>query len=388
LKRIFLGWLIFSLLCWSVIGLLVAPYLPGGWLAVGLLAVLVGLPLSVLVRGFSGGAYPSAATRLFVMRPFWYSQLMVPLFAASGLLGIVGGLPFGAALSAGRWAMAIVGAIAALFFIVGYAGARSLRVRRFEARFPNLPEGLDGLRIAQLSDTHIGPHIPKGWLRRVVASVEKAAPDLIVFTGDQVDDYARDVEPFRAAFGSLAAPLGVYAIIGNHDVYAGWSAVRRGLENMGMKVLVNRPVALEHNGARLWLAGTGDPAAKGWNREDAAEAVPDVERTLAGVPDEEFTVALAHNPALWPALASRGVDLTLSGHTHYGQFSIPRIGWSLASPFLEHAMGSYTRDRSLLYINPGTGYWGLPFRIGSLPEVTIITLKQSPAPPTFVELPL
>ena len=383
MKRLLIGWLVITSLCWSIIGLLWAPYLPGGWLVVGLLAIAVSLPLALLVRGFSGGAYPSAATRLFVMRPFWYSQLMVPLLAISGLLGIIIGLPFGASMSTGRWSMAILGGIMAALFLVGYAGARSLRVRRFEARFPNLPEGLDGLRVAQLSDTHIGPHIPKGWLRRVVASVDAAEPDLIVFTGDQVDDYARDIEPFRAAFGALRAPLGVHAIIGNHDVYAGWAAVREGLEGMGMSVLVNRPVALERNGSRLWLAGTGDPAAKGWNREDALEAVPDIDRTLDGIPASEFTLALAHNPALWPALAARGVDLTLSGHTHYGQFSIPRIGWSLASPFLEHAMGNYTHDRSLLYINPGTGYWGIPFRIGSLPEVTIITLKRSPGEPAI-----
>jgi predicted MPP superfamily phosphohydrolase len=86
---------------------------------------------------------------------------------------------------------------------------------------------------------------------------------------------------------------------------------------------------------------------------------------------------MAHNPLLWPALAQRGVQLTLSGHTHYGQLSIPAFGWSLASLFLEHAMGWHRRGRSLLYINPGTNYWGLPLRLGALPEVTVITLRRS-----------
>ena len=92
-----------------------------------------------------------------------------------------------------------------------------------------------------------------------------------------------------------------------------------------------------------------------------------------------FTVVLAHNPALWPHLAERGVRLTLSGHTHYGQVAIPRLGWSLASMFLEHAMGAYSKGRSVLYINPGTNYWGLPLRLGALPEVTVVTLRRAAA---------
>jgi predicted MPP superfamily phosphohydrolase len=88
-------------------------------------------------------------------------------------------------------------------------------------------------------------------------------------------------------------------------------------------------------------------------------------------------VALAHNPALWPGLAERGVELTLSGHTHYGQLAIPRLGWSVASLFLEHAMGIYRSGRALLYINPGTNFWGVPLRIGTPPEVTVVTIRAA-----------
>jgi predicted MPP superfamily phosphohydrolase len=132
-------------------------------------------------------------------------------------------------------------------------------------------------------------------------------------------------------------------------------------------------------GARFWVAGTGDPAGLHWSRDGGRSAAPDVARTLAGVPADDFTIVLAHNPALWPALAERGADLTLSGHTHHGQLSIPRLGWSLASPFLEHAMGAHERGRSQLYINPGTNFWGIPFRIGALPEVTVLTLRRASA---------
>jgi predicted MPP superfamily phosphohydrolase len=119
------------------------------------------------------------------------------------------------------------------------------------------------------------------------------------------------------------------------------------------------------------LAGTGDPAAR-----RLPEGGPDIDRTLAGVPPGAFVVALAHNPALWPPLAKHGVRLTLSGHTHWGQLAIPRLGWSLASPFNTFAMGGYRDGASMLYVHPGTNYWGIPFRLGTPPEVALVTLRR------------
>jgi predicted MPP superfamily phosphohydrolase len=104
---------------------------------------------------------------------------------------------------------------------------------------------------------------------------------------------------------------------------------------------------------------------------------PDLDRAFAAVPPGVPVVALAHNPVLWPALAERGAALTLSGHTHWGQLALPRRGWSLASTFLEHAMGAYHEGDALLYVHPGTGYWGIPFRLGAYPEVTAITLRRA-----------
>lgn len=97
---------------------------------------------------------------------------------------------------------------------------------------------------------------------------------------------------------------------------------------------------------------------------------------MAAIPRDGYSIVLAHNPALWPGLAARGARLTLSGHTHHGQISIPALRWCLASPFLEHAMGRYDQGRSVLYINPGTNHWGLPLRLGAWPEVTIVTLRR------------
>jgi hypothetical protein len=139
-----------------------------------------------------------------------------------------------------------------------------------------------------------------------------AAPDLLVITGDQVDDYADDVAHFAAAFGGLRAPLGVFAIAGNHDVYAGWADVHRGMSAMGLRVLVNEAVQLSHRGMPFWLAGTGDPAGLGGPLGPDRAIAPDIPRTLSRIPAGAFTIVLAHNPALWPGLASRGVNLTLS----------------------------------------------------------------------------
>jgi hypothetical protein len=204
---------------------------------------------------------------------------------------------------------------------------------------------------------------------------------LIAYTGDQVDDYPRDMEVFATYFGDLKAPLGVYAIAGNHDVYAGWSAVRRGLELMGARVLVNDATRITRNGSSFWLAGTGDPAGAQMARfsHDGEPPAPDIGKTLSKIPADAFYIVLAHNPGLFASLATRGAPLTLSGHTHYGQFAIPFLHWCLASPFLRFAMDSHVVGRSALYINPGTNYWGIPFRIGTPPEVTVLTLRATSA---------
>ena len=360
---------------WLVVGAWLRPWLPGGWLAVAGGLVLAAIPVWELVRGVGGTTYPSAVTRLLVLRPFWYAMLFLPLLAAAALVGGLAGLPFRAGGSGGRWALAVGGGLLGLAALVGYAGSRRLVVRRLEVRMPRLPAPFDGLQVVQVSDLHVGPHTSGRFLERVAAVVREERPDLLAVTGDQVDDFARDVERFNEAFGDLRAPLGVFAIAGNHDVYAGWDEVHRGLADAGLIVLVNDSVAVQRGVRRLWIAGTGDPAGRGWSRGGGRSAAPDLERTLAHIPPDEPILALAHNPALWPALADRGVDLTLSGHTHYGQLAVPSRGWCSASPFLKLAMGFHRRDRSLLYIHPGTNYWGIPFRIGTPPEVAVLTLR-------------
>jgi predicted MPP superfamily phosphohydrolase len=341
------------------------------------LAIYSMLPLMVfaLFRGWP--FYPGAAFRLLVVRPFWYTQLLLPLVSGAGLLGILLGAPFRNALLVGRALAAVMLFAAAVLLVLGYLGTRRLVVRRVDADVPGLPAEFEGLRIVQLSDLHIGPHSNRRFLGRVVDAVRSLDPEIIAVTGDLIDDRAEDVAAYARALGSLAAPLGVYMIPGNHDVYAGWDEVERSLRSARLgTVLVNEVELLHRGDATLALVGTGDPAG---GARGASRAAPDVDTALALVPEEATVIAFAHNPALWPSLAARGVALTLSGHTHWGQFALPKLGWSLASPFLEHAMGAHTERDSLLYISPGTGYWGIPFRLGASPEVTLVTLRRGDA---------
>ncbi|HUR69351.1 MAG TPA: metallophosphoesterase [Candidatus Thermoplasmatota archaeon] len=371
---VFTGWTTLHL---AVVAALLHGLAPGGWWPFVAIYAYLLLAIVLLIRSFRPDAYPTKATRLFVMRPFWYAQIVLLPASLAGAFGFVLGLPFHAPLAAGRTGALLAGAAALLLIVVGYVGSKALVVRRLTFTFADLPEAFDGVRIAQLSDLHVGPHTSARFLRRIVRAVEREKPDLVAHTGDQVDDYDVDVARFAAFFGPLRAPLGVYAIAGNHDVYAGWPGVRDGMQAAGMRVLVNEATPIERQGARLWIAGTGDPAGLRTFGDAQPEVAPDIPKTLADVPPGAFVLALAHNPALWPALQARGVHLTLSGHTHHGQLSVPWLKWSLASPFLELAMGSYQRDASSLYIHPGTNYWAVPLRVGAWPEVAIVTLRRA-----------
>ena len=363
--------------CWLTIGVLANGLFPHAVLVVAALAAYTTVPLLAFIRWRGWPFYPNAAFRLLVVRPFWYTQLMLPLVAIGSTAGVLIGSLFGHPLTGGRVAAAVVILVVGTLLVAGYLGSRSLVVREVEASIPGLAPEFDGLAIAQVSDLHVGPHTSRRFLKRVVGTVRGLAPDVIAVTGDLVDDRAEDVAAYAAALGEMQAPLGVFMIAGNHDVYAGWDSVEHGLRaHVPARLLLNEAHVIRRGDATLVLAGTGDPAG---GRRGQSRAAPDVDLALATAPNGATVVALAHNPALWPALAKRGVALTLSGHTHWGQFALPSLGWSLASPFLKHAMGAYRENDSLLYINPGTGYWGIPFRLGALPEVTLVRLRRAPA---------
>jgi predicted MPP superfamily phosphohydrolase len=376
-SRVFVRLRLYYAVCWIIIAVLTYDAFPLALIATLVIALYTTLPLFLFLRGGGWTFYPGAAYRLFVIRPLLYTQVMLPLVAGSGILGLLIGAAIRHPLSTARWFGLVVAAALTLMFILGYVGSRRLVIHDLEASLPNLPSEFDGVRIAQISDLHVGPHTSRRYLRRVASAIESLHPDLVAVTGDQIDDRAEDVAHYAASLAGLRAPLGVFLIVGNHDVYAGWDEVERELAaRVPATVLINESRVLRRGGAIVYLAATGDPAGI---QTHATRVAPDIDRTLSSVPRGAPVIVLAHNPALWPALADRGVGLTLSGHTHWGQFSIPSLGWSLASPFLEQSMGAYQRGDSLLYITPGAGYWGLPFRIGAPAEVAHVTLRRGAA---------
>lgn len=374
-----LRFLMYEIVCWTLLAVVASAATPALAIVVAGIALYTTIPLLLFLRWRGWPFYPRAAFRLLVVRVALYAQLLLPIAAAAAAVGLLAGWPLGMPLLLGRVLTGAALSIAVLVLLGGYVGSKRLVVREVDARVPGLDDAFNGLRIVQISDLHVGPHTSRRFMTRVAETVARAMPDVIAVTGDVVDDRAEDVTCYAAIFSRLRAPLGVYLIPGNHDIYAGWEDVAQSLrQRTETTILVNESRVVERRGARLAIVGTGDPAAGSRRRPwGDSSAAPDVERALAEVPSATTVVAFAHNPALWPGLVEHGVALTLSGHTHWGQLALPRFGWSIASPFMQYAMGAHRAGDSLLYINPGTGYWGIPFRIGAYPEITVVTLRPA-----------
>ncbi len=216
-----------------------------------LLWLLSIVPAFVVLPAFCGAFYPSVAIRRWVSRPFWYVHLGLPLLSISVLLGWLTGLPFGVRPTLARYALTGVAGLLLLIVLAGYAGTYRFVDRRQTFAFPTLPAALTGLRIVQLSNLYIGPHPSRPLMRRIAQALKKAAPDLIVSTGNQVENDAADAVRFVDAFGALHAPLGLWAVAGNHDLFAGWQEVQRTLEAAGFIVLVHEARPLSYRGIRF-----------------------------------------------------------------------------------------------------------------------------------------
>ena len=219
---------------WGTIAALAAGLFPGALPLTLALAVYFTLPLVVFLRWRGWPFYPNAAFRLLVVRPFLYANLLLPLIAGAGLIGLIGGAPFGHALVVGRAFALVVVVVMAIVLLAGYVGSNWLVVRHVDAFVPGLPPSFDGLKIGQLSDLHIGPHTSKRFVNRVVRATHALSPDIIAITGDLIDDRAEDVAVYASLLGSLSAPSGVFMIPGNHDVYAGWDDVEDALRRANL----------------------------------------------------------------------------------------------------------------------------------------------------------
>jgi uncharacterized protein len=245
-------------------------------------------------------------------------------------------------------------------------GARVLRRERVEVPVAGLPRGWWGARIVQLSDLHSGRHVTAQRLRGIARRAGRLSPDLLVVTGDIVHNSPAFARQAAEAIATVKAPFGTYAILGNHDFWAGADAVEGALEKEGIQVLRNRGIPLRRDGDELWLCGVDDP----WSgRFDLAAALRDR-------PEGAATVLLSHQPNTWPLAQRAGVQLQLSGHTHGGQVAMLWLHRSLSlarfiTPFVA---GLYRVGTSFLYVNRGAGTVMPMIRIGARPEVTELVL--------------
>lgn len=241
-------------------------------------------------------------------------------------------------------------------------------VKPVEVTLDKLPRGFDGFRIVQLSDIHVGPTIGREYVERMVETANSLGADLIAITGDLVDGsvahLGRHTEPLR----HLKAEHGVYFVTGNHEYYSGADEWVEELDRLGIPTLRNRRVEIRRGDAAFDLAGVTD------HRAGQFDDAPDFERTLAGRDSARELVLLAHQPAAIRDAQKHDVGLQLSGHTHAGQF----WPWSWVVHLVQPVVAGLARfGRTQIYVNQGTGYWGPPVRIGTEPEITLVTLRSS-----------
>lgn len=249
-----------------------------------------------------------------------------------------------------------------------------LRVRETPLAIPGWPAGRGGMRVAVLADLHTGsPYNGVNKLREVVRRTNEARPDLILIAGDLViDDVVggRWVAPETVApeLGRLRAPLGVYAVLGNHDWWLDAPRVQRALESAGIPVLEDRAVRIARGGPPFWLVGISDF----W------EGAHDVGKALSEVTDGTPAIAFTHNPDIFPEVPAR-VSLTLAGHTHGGQVWFPLIGRPIVpSRFGERfAIGHVVEEGRHLFVTPGVGTSIIPVRFMVPPEISIVQLSSA-----------
>jgi predicted MPP superfamily phosphohydrolase len=314
-----------------------------------------------------------------IQRAHWTGYVTLALFSSLLVLVFLGDLARGAFLLV-RWAagqswpmldarslsLGILGTAGALS-LVGLAQARCPRIRRVSVPIDHLPAELDGYRIVQWSDVHVGPTIRQRFVQSLVERTNALQPDAVAVTGDFVDgalaDLREQVEPIR----DLRARDGVFYVTGNHEYY--WRAEEwcAALAARGFDVLNNEHRVVTRNGASIVFAGVTDPVGRGAHQQDPV-------RALRNAPADAVKVLLSHRPQTADAASRLGVDLQLSGHTHGGQFFPFNL---IIKRFQPIVAGLHRVGRTWLYVSRGTGYWGPPSRLVVGGEITVLELRRA-----------
>lgn len=358
------------------IGARLVPALPslaaGGVLSVFLLASALLVPLGLVARRrlrLTGPASDRLTWAGMLCLGLFSSLLVLTLLRDLLLLGVqLAGL--GSPALAPDSAAAVL-VLALCFTLVGFINARrTARVVTVDVPVAGLAPALEGFRIVQITDIHVGPTIKQHYLQAIVDRVNALQPDAVAITGDLVDGSVDELADHVAPLARLRARHGVFFVTGNHEYYSGVHGWVRELQRLGIRVLHNEHVVLQHAGAALVLAGvpdfTGhhfDPA----HRSDPAAA-------LQGAPADAPRVLLAHQPRTAPAAAEAGFDVQLSGHTHGGQF----LPWTFFVPLQQpYTAGLHQLGRLWIYVSRGTGYWGPPKRLGAPSEIAELRLSRA-----------
>ena len=268
----------------------------------------------------------------------------------------------------GLSAASVIGAVP---IIASARTARDYQINRLSLTYDNLPSGLDGFTIAQVSDIHSGIYMTEGDMREIFEIVNSLEANAITITGDFVDSSDSQIEPLFKAVQMLKAEYGIFGCLGNHDHFATARKVSSAVEQRGIIMLNNSNARLAVNGERISIVGIDDAGRGQANFADWNKALDDVD------PDS-FKIALTHRPDEWDHTRSAGMDLTLAGHTHGGQVGF-RLGPLNLNPvhlIHKYAMGLYSQDSAHLYVNVGVGMVGVPIRMVK-PEVALLTLRRS-----------
>lgn len=270
--------------------------------------------------------------------------------------------------------------------VYGFSNKYNYNIKRVALNYKNLPEAFRGLKIVQISDIHSGSFMDKKAVQRGIDKILNEQPDLILFTGDLVNDLAAEMVDYMDVFSQLKAKMGVYSVLGNHDygAYVRWTSKEAEVKNLerlkavhgelGWRLLMNENVIFERNDQRLALLGI-----ENWSAKRNFSRHGRMKDAYAGTESVPFKILMSHDPSHWDAEVRpeySDIDLTLSGHTHGMQFGveIPGFKWSPVQYMYKQWAGLYEEANQKLYINRGFGFIGYPGRVGILPEITVITL--------------
>ncbi len=284
------------------------------------------------------------------------------------------------------WAGMAVGTGLFGTLVYGFGNKYRYQVNKTKLAYSNLPAAFKGLKIVHISDIHSGSFTDKKAVIRGVEKIMKQKPDLILFTGDLVNNVASEMEEYMDVFDKLKAPLGVYSTLGNHDYgdYVSWDndvdkktnieKLKQVHTALGWRLLMNEHVVLERGTDKIALLGV-----ENWSSKARFPKYGDLKKAHTGTEIYPFKILMSHDPSHWKAEVCESytdIDLMLSGHTHGMQFGVelPGIKWSPVQYVYKEWAGLYKNEAQRLYINRGFGFIGYPGRVGILPEITLLEL--------------